>query len=369
MIHYGGDTLSFEILVKIRFLPNLRSMRWIIILLLIQGILPVVSGQDQYTVACITFYNLENLFDTIDSPDTDDLEFTPNGPNLYNSKVYWDKLGNLSRVLGEVGTAYTPDGPAILGVSEIENITVLEDLVKQPAIAKRGYKIIHQDSKDARGVDVALLYQPKYFTPEQVHYYSLPTNGPDEPVRYSRDILVAIGKLNGERIAVSVNHWPSRRGGEQNTAHLRNAAAMYNRHFLDSLAESMHITKAVVMGDLNDDPVNDSVHKYLHAKKSNEDLGASDMYNPFEAFYRKGLGTTAYQDAWSLFDQIILSKDMASATEGFRYYKAGVYNPAYLTQKSGVFKGYPMRTYANGIYAGGYSDHFPVYVLLVKEKT
>jgi hypothetical protein len=344
-------------------------MRWIIILLLIWGTGTPVFSQKEFVVACIAFYNLENLFDTLDSPDTDDLEFTPNGPNLYTSKVYWDKQEHLSRVIGEVGTEYTPDGPALLGVSEIENITVLEDFVRQPAIAKRGYKIIHQDSKDARGVDVALLYQPKYFTPEKVHYYSLPTNAPGEPVRYSRDILVAIGNLNGERIAVSVNHWPSRRGGEQTTAHLRNAAAMYNRHFLDSIALQENVTKAVVMGDLNDDPVNDSVKKYLHAEKSTDDLSGSDMYNPFEAFYRKGLGTTAYQDAWSLFDQIILSKDLSTATTGFRYYKAGVFNPGYLTQKTGVFKGYPMRTYASGVYAGGYSDHFPVYVLLVKEKS
>lgn len=167
---------------------------------------------------------------------------------------------------------------------------------------------------------------------------------------------------------MSVNHWPSRRGGEQTTAHLRNAAAAYNRHFLDSMAIAHHITKSVVMGDLNDDPINDSVRKNLGARREAEGLTSKEMYNPFEDFYRKGLGTTAYQDAWSLFDQIILSKDMANAKEGFRFYKAGVFNPTYLTQKSGAFKGYPIRTYVDGVYAGGYSDHFPVYVLLVKEK-
>jgi hypothetical protein len=328
-----------------------------------------VMGQKEFTVACIAFYNLENLFDTLDSPDTDDYEFTPAGPNLYTSAVYWDKQKHLSTVLSELGTAFTPDGPALLGVSEIENITVLEDLVRQPPLSRLNYKIIHQDSRDSRGVDVALLYQEKYFMPESIHFHPLPTHEPGEEEDYSRDILIAIGQLNGERIAVSVNHWPSRRGGEQNTAHLRNAAAIYNRHFLDSIAEHHNVNKAVVMGDLNDDPVNESVRKYLRAKREADGLGPHDMYNPFETYYRKGLGTTAYQDAWSLFDQIILSSSMTLPENGFRYYKAGIYNPSYLIQANGPYKGYPFRTYSSGVYTGGYSDHFPVYVVLLKEKT
>jgi hypothetical protein len=196
----------------------------------------------------------------------------------------------------------------------------------------------------------------------------LQTNDPGDSIRYSRDILIAIGELDGEKIAVSVNHWPSRRGGEQTTAHLRNKAAMINRKILDSLAMYAHVEKAVVMGDLNDDPINDSVHKYLRTGRTLSNLDIKEMYNPMEDFYRKGLGTTAYQDAWSLFDEIILSSQLANAPQGFRYYKAGVYNPPYMTQKTGAYKGYPLRTYNNGVYAGGYSDHFPVYVLLVKEK-
>ncbi|MDZ4749901.1 MAG: endonuclease/exonuclease/phosphatase family protein [Saprospiraceae bacterium] len=344
-------------------------MRYFICLLIVWGACSSVTGQKEYLVACIAFYNLESLFDTLDSPDTDDFEFTPSGPNVYNSKVYWDKQQHLAKVIGEIGTEYTPDGPAILGVSEVENIRVLEDLVRQSAIAKRGYQIIHQDSRDGRGVDVPLWYQPKYFTPEQVFYFPLMSSVADEETKYSRDILFAAGKMNGEPIIVSINHWPSRRGREQTRAHLRIAAAAYNRYFLDSMATHHQITKSVVMGILNDDPVNESVRKYLRSEKSVEGLYPNDMYNPFEAFYRKGLGTTAYKDAWSLFDQIILSSDLAISSTGFRYHKAVVFNPPYLTQKSGDFKGYPLRAYAHGIYAGGYSDHFPVYVLLVKEKT
>ncbi|HUR31125.1 MAG TPA: hypothetical protein VMZ69_06810 [Saprospiraceae bacterium] len=325
-------------------------------------------SQKEFTVASIAFYNLENLFDTIDSPDTDDLEFTPKGSNLYNSEVYNDKLKNLSKVLSEIGTEFTPDGPALIGVSEIENRDVLEDLVKQPALAKRGYRIIHHDSRDARGVDVALLYQPKYFTPDTTWYYSLITSDKGEEIRYSRDILVSLGKLNNEPIVVTVNHWPSRRGGELAAADSRNKAAAFNRCTLDSLYNAIGVSKSIVMGDLNDDPVNDSVRKYLKAGRSRENLHYNQSFNPMEDFYRKGLGTTAYEDAWSLFDQIILGSGFINDQKGYHFYKSGIFNPEYLKQKIGPYKGYPFRTYANGVYTHGYSDHFPVYVLLVKEK-
>lgn len=346
---------------------KLRQMKCLLSIIVGFILSTPLFGQKEFNVACIAFYNLENLFDTIDSPDTDDVEFTPQGPNLYNSAVYFDKLNKLSKVISEIGKEYTTDGPALLGVSEIENRSVLEDLVQQPAIASRGYKILHQDSKDGRGVDVALLYQPKYFTPDSVYYLPLVTSDPDETMRYSRDILIAVGKLNGEPIAVTVNHWPSRRGGELATAHLRNEAARINKRELTTLYDN-GITKAVVMGDLNDDPVNESIRKYLKSSRSSDQLSAGSMYNPMEEYYRKGLGTTAYQDAWSLFDQIIVSRELVKDDDGFYFYKAGIHNPSYLTQNSGAFKGYPFRCYSNGSYTGGYSDHFPVYVLLVKEK-
>ena len=268
--------------------PYICLMRiiWITVLLITAT---SVQAQEKLTVACLAFYNLENLFDTLDSPDTDDFEFTPKGPNVYNSKVYYDKLSHLARVISELGTDFTPDGAAIIGASEIENISVLKDLVKQPALVKRGYQIIHQDSKDARGVDVALLYQPKYFTPFLIDFICLNTNKEGEELKFSRDILVAAGKFLDDTIIITVNHWPSRRGGEQNTAWLRNKAAKINQHILDSLQKQLHCTKSVVMGDLNDDPVNDSVKKYLGTGRSIDKLKANEMYNPFEGYYRQGL--------------------------------------------------------------------------------
>ena len=136
--------------------------------------------------------------------------------------------------------------------------------------------------------------------------------------------------------------------------------------FIDSIAQHANLSKFIVMGDLNDDPINASIKEELNTMRDLDKVESRHMFNPFEDYYRKGLGTTAYQDAWSLFDQIILTSSLARNEKGLRYYKAGIYHQPYMIQTSGAFAGYPLRTYANGVYAGGYSDHFPVYVLLVK---
>ena len=189
-------------------------------------------------------------------------------------------------------------------------------------------------------------------------------NGPGD-TSYSRDILVVHGMIEDEVFSFTVNHWPSRRGGESTTAPLRNAAAKINKEVVDQ--NTAQGIKTIVMGDLNDDPVNMSVKGILRAKGRPEKLSAADMFNPMYDYYRRGIGTTAYQDAWSLFDQIIVSSNAVEDEDGYRYYRAHVFNATFLTQKMGQFKGYPFRTYAGNTYLGGYSDHFPVYILLVKK--
>ncbi|MBK7680712.1 MAG: hypothetical protein IPJ29_15190 [Chitinophagaceae bacterium] len=161
------------------------------------------------------FYNLENLFDTLDNTLINDEEFLPNGPRNYNGKIYFDKLNKLATVISQIGIEANPDGPAILGVAEVENDTVLNDLIRQPLIAKRNYKIVHYDSKDARGIDVGLLYNPKYFTVEASDKLYVQLPGGSKDAYYTRDILWVRGKLDGETIHVYVNHWPSRSGGEK----------------------------------------------------------------------------------------------------------------------------------------------------------
>ncbi len=324
-------------------------------------------SQQQYKVACIGFYNLENLFDTVDDTLINDEEFLPEGLRKWTPDVYEEKKRNLARVISELGTELTPDGVAILGVAEIENRFVLEDLVKQPAIASRNYQVVHHDSPDRRGIDVGLLYQPKYFTVTGSRAIPLLIYSDDGERIYTRDILHVAGLLDGEPLHVLVNHWPSRRGGEAATQPFRNAGALICKNVKDSLLQIDPNAKVIVMGDLNDDPTSPSVKKVLAAKGKKPDVKDGDFFNPMFDYFKKGIGTLAYRDAWSLFDQIILSEGLVDEDQaGFRFYKAQVYNENYLIQKTGQFKGYPYRTFDFDNYIAGYSDHFPVFVYLLK---
>jgi len=259
--------------------------------------------------------------------------------------------------------------PAVLGVSEVENRDVLVDLVNDPLLLGKDYGIVHYESPDARGIDVALLYQKSLFVPISTSSHELKIY--DDITRkqvYTRDQLLVTGKLDGEIIHVIVNHWPSRSGGEARSRSKRVAAAKLNKHIIDSLQVIDPYAKIFTMGDLNDDPTNASVKEALNAKANKEDVPVKGIYNPFENFYKKGLGTTAYRDAWSLFDQILMTKPLIEKDySGYQFYKAGIYNKYYLTTKRGRWKGYPFRSWSDGGFTGGFSDHFPVYVYLVKE--
>lgn len=324
------------------------------------------QNEQKFKVGCVGFYNLENLFDTIDSPDTRDFEFTPKGKNNWTSVRYLKKLKNMATVISQIATETTPDGLAILGVSEIENRQVLEDLVAQPEIAERNYQIVHYNSPDRRGVDVGLLYQKKYFTVTNTSSHTLHIEGKDD--FYTRDQLLVSGIFDGDPLHIIVNHWPSRYGGEKRSRPLRNAAAQLSRHLVDSLLTINPQAKVIVMGDLNDDPVNQSVKKYMKGRPDIKNLKDSEMYNPMEKMYKKGIGSLAYRDSWNLFDQTIITKGLTGHDfSSYKFYKVNIFNKSFLTTKSGQYAGYPFRTFAGGSFLGGYSDHFPVYITLIKE--
>lgn len=325
-----------------------------------------VQAQQQYKIGAIGFYNFENLFDTLDAPDIRDEEFTPSGDKLWNSKKYQEKMGNLAKVVSELGSDLTPDGVAVLGVSEVENRSVLEDFVKHPLIEDRNYQIIHEDSPDFRGIDVALLYNPKYFKPLGHKAIPLLIYNSSGKRKTSRDILYVAGEFDGEPIHLLVNHWPSRGGGEAATQPYRNAGALICKQVCDSLMQVDPKAKVIIMGDLNDDPISPSVKEVLNAQSKKKKVRQGGLYNPMYELFRKGAGTLAYRDAWSLFDQMLISKGLLEDEEGYRFYKVVVHNPPYLLQKSGRFQGYPFRTFGGDTYLGGYSDHFPVYSFLVK---
>lgn len=328
-----------------------------------------LTAQDtQFKVGAIGFYNVENLFDTIDTEGVNDFEFTPKGDIGYDSEIYYDKLSKLAGVIAEMGTDVTPDGLSMLGVSEIENRAVLEDLANQPALKDRNYKIAHYDSWDKRGIDVGLLYQEKYFDLDTARYLRLRNLYYDDgDTVFTRDILWVSGLYDGEPLHVFVNHWPSRRGGEAASAPLRNAAALRFKQTADSIQLADPTAKIVLMGDLNDDPTSPSLTKVIRAEGNQEKLRTGEYFNPMYNLFKKGLGSNAYRDKWSLFDQIVINEKLANEKgDGWRYYKTMIHNPAYMYQKTGRFRGYPQRAFVGGRYVKGYSDHFPVYILLVK---
>lgn len=326
----------------------------------------VNAQQKQYKVATVAFYNLENLFDTLDTPDKNDEEYTPEGSNNWNSKKYYAKLKNMAEVISQIGNDLTDAPPAIVGVCEVENRQVLEDLIEQPQLKPYNYNIIHYESPDRRGIDVALLYQSAVFEVTNTVSATLTIEEMDD--FYTRDQLVVSGILDGEKLHFMVNHWPSRYGGELRSRPLRNAAAKLTRSLVDSIINIDFDAKVLVMGDFNDDPVNESLMEHLDAKKSERKTRPGDLFNPYYDMHKKGYGTLAYRDQWNLFDQIIVSRSLLGNDKStFKFYQAKIFSKDFLKRETGRYKGYPYRTHAAGIYLGGYSDHFPVYVFLIKE--
>lgn len=327
------------------------------------------AQQKRYKVHTVAFYNLENLFDTIRNPEIFDEEYTPEGKNSWTHKKYLKKLDNLSRVISEIGTGdQQKESPTILGVSEIENRGVLEDLVKHSKLINLGYGIVHFDSPDRRGIDVALLYKKKDYIVNSTSNIPLYISDANGKRVYTRDQLLVSGYLDGEEMHFIVNHWPSRSGGEKRSSPFREAAGALNKKIIDSLLNINPKAKVMTMGDLNDGPYNKSVKVALGAERKKEDTKPNGMFNPFEEMSKKGLGTLAYRDAWDLFDQIIITGTFLDTNDKdystYKYWKAGIYQKPYMVQQTGQYKGYPLRNANNEV---GFSDHFPVYVYIIKE--
>ena len=322
--------------------------------------------QQAYKIGLVGFYNLENLFDTIDDPNKQDEEFLPDGVNQWNTEKYMAKLHNMAYAISTIGTDYTPDGVAVLGLSEMENRHVLEDLVAQPEIASRNYQIVHYDSPDRRGVDVALIYNPKYLTVTGTKSYR--TVVPGEPDFITRDQLLVSGLFDGEPMHFIVMHWPSRYGGEKRSLPGRVAAATLCRHIADSLLADDPNAKVIMMGDYNDYPTNKSITKYLRAVGDRKKMKDGDYFNPMYELHRNGIGTNYYRDVPGVLDQTILTPALLPGDYStYQYKNAKVHNKEFLKQHGGRYNGFPFRTFGSGVWMGGYSDHFPVYVILLKK--
>lgn len=326
------------------------------------------SQDKRYMVLGVAFYNLENLFDTINNNGKYDLEFSPEGAKKWDSEKYHAKLNNMAQAIASLATEVTPLGPAIIGVSEIENRSVLDDLVKNEQIKEWQLQVIHHNSPDRRGIDVGLLYNPYYFEPLHVTNHTLVIDG-DSTFR-TRDQMCVTGLLSGEKVSVIVNHWPSRLGGEQRSSHLREAAAALSKHIADSVWNVDPNQAVIIMGDLNDDPFNKSCSKILGAKKERKKVDEHGFFNPFWKTLDKGIGSLAYRGVWNLFDQIIISGNTLGGEQtGLNYLSHRVHNKDFLTQQDGKYRGYPLRTFSGVKFLNGYSDHYPTIVYFLKEIT
>ena len=343
--------------------------------ILLSALMTVCSTQcfaeKKFSAYAVGFYNLENLFDTIHDAGKNDYEYLPTASGKWNTMKYTSKLANMSRVLSEMGTDLLKGvGCSMIGVSEVENENVLIDLCNQEPLKARGMKYIHIEGPDRRGVDCAMLYNPKFFTPERavLHPY-IPELAKDSGY-VTRGFLAITGSLAGEHVAVVVNHWPSRFA----TGFYRDCAGKQVKLVKDSLLKADPNIKIFIMGDMNDDPINDSMAKHLGARQEIKDVEDGGLWNPWwNILAKEGRGTLLYNGSWNLFDQIVmnsnlLNRDGRNDYSSLKYYKHNIFTRDYLFQTDGKYKGSPLRTKAGGAWLNGFSDHLPVVVYLLKEQ-
>ncbi|MEM8848202.1 MAG: endonuclease/exonuclease/phosphatase family protein, partial [Bacteroidota bacterium] len=264
----------------------------------------------QYQVKSVAFYNVENLFDIKNDTLVFDDERTPNGSYKWDKARYDKKIEHISKVLSEIGREKTKSAPDIIGLCEVENRSVLIDLIEHPNLLPHDYGIIHFPSPDERGIDVALLYKKHSFLPTSFVSHRLILLDEFDKRNYTRDQLVVSGILDDEPVYFLVNHWPSRRGGEQKSRPNRIKAAQLNKRIIDSIQSLDANAKIISMGDFNDDPKNDSFKKVLKTKGNRSTLDSIDLFNPMEKLYKKGIGSLAYRDKWNLFDQFFISANL-----------------------------------------------------------
>ena len=333
--------------------------------LLFVSVFTATAQEKKYSVYSVGFYNLENLFDTIHDAGKNDYEFLPDGTNKWGTLKYVNKLKNMATVLNEMGTDVVPVGMAAVGVSEVENSRVLRDLVNHEVLAPRGWDFVHIEGPDRRGVDCALLYNPKLFKP--VNSVLSPYTTEDNDTTYkTRGFLVVSGDMGGELVHIVVNHWPSRYAKSP----ARERAGILVRQVKDSIMNEHPDTKILIMGDMNDDPDDKSMKTCLGAMREKEDVKApSDLYNPWWNILRKkGHGTLKYKGKWNLFDQIVVNGNLIGNDRStLKLYKTEIFSRSYMFQQEGRYKGNTLRTHAGGVWLNGYSDHLPVIVYLIKE--
>ena len=343
----------------------------ILFVVLCCGVAFTVSAQKKFSVYAVGFYNQENLFDTCHDEGKNDYDFLPTGSYRWNARKYTHKLQNMARALADLGTDMLPNiGCAVIGMAEVENARALDDLVAQEPLRARNMKYVLIEGPDNRGIDCAMLYNPSLFTVNDVQLYPYVQEQEQDSDFYTRGFLTVQGTLANEAVSVIVCHWPSR----YSSSYYRESAARQVRAIKDRLLRENPDMKVFVMGDMNDDPTNKSMTDGLSCKPDVKKVGDNDMFNPwYNVLVKQGTGTLAYDGAWNLFDQIVMTPNLLDRKgtkdySNLTYLKSQVFRRDYLIQMEGKYKGNPKRTHAGGVWLDGYSDHLPVVVYLVKEQ-
>lgn len=355
----------------------------IILLLVVLSVLPqTLSGKNRNSYV-IGFYNVENLFDTVHDEGKNDYEFLPDGLNRWTDGKYQAKLHNIATVIRsmeyENGMWHS-----VLGLAEVENIHALRDLVSQPELRDAGFEPILVEGPDRRGIDCALLYRPSDFTPLEIRSIPFDFDTDDIDFEYgdaekadfrTRDILMVRGKLGKDMFAFFVGHFPSRRGDKGSDLRSRSAELMYGA--AEELTEKYPGIKIVCMGDMNDNPADVSMTRYLHGTEDIDDMGKDDFFAPFMAVHHDGIGSEEYRGEWNLFDQILVNSELVNPgkkgslricrMDGSKYY-GRVFSKPFMVQQDGKYEGTPYRTFSGGTFIHGYSDHYPTYIVVSKWK-
>ncbi len=335
----------------------------LIIFLLTGWLISACSHSLQQGQVTVAFYNCENFFDTSHNPGKEDEDFTPEGKYHYSANIYQQKVHNIASVLRAMGSG---DGPTIIGLAEVENTHVLADLVHQPELANRNYKYEWFDGPDPRGINVAFVYDPLRFVvlhsePLHVDLTTLGTHS------LTRDVLCIYGILDGDTVHVLVNHWPSRRGSEDASSEKREIVAGVDRRAIDSIVKNNPVAKIILMGDLNDNPVDASVVNVLGAKAEPNQVNDTALFDPFIDIYKNGGGTESFQHQWNLFDQVMVSRALLqNANHKLHYDRAEVFKPGFIVDHHKGHDGEPHRSFAGTHWINGYSDHYPVILYLAR---
>jgi len=311
------------------------------------------SLRQEYTVVS---YNVENLFDIVDDPKIPDEEFLPMSEKKWDNEKYQKKLNDIARVISEVNPEEMPE---VVGLVEVENHLVLEDLIKTGKLGGQEYAIIHEESPDYRGIDVAMIYRKDAFA--EISHEVLPVNFPDDPEFKTRDILHVTGKMKNKIVHIFVNHWPSRTGGDEKTEPKRILAASVLKKKIDQILAVDPKARIIIMGDMNDEPTNKSLQETLRADAPDSGAPLVNLMLPDDV---PGKGTYFYNGNWNMLDNLVVSETVLKGMQ-VEGQKGNIYSSDWMifTNKTGDKT--PNRSYVGDKYVGGVSDHFPVYFKMI----